>query len=748
MQQKRPGRGGRRRLAVHVLCFAMILSLKGAEAARAMGESEYGWREAWEEMEDKKAAEPQTEEGTQGGTGSQPQTAPATEPEDAEETMPQTQPSTEPSPETEDLVETEPQTEPFPETDTAKETETETPPFQEGQTEPDRPEETKGQAEPPTQTGLGTEGLQETSDQTEPLTQTETETTLPKETQVQPEPETDTQKENGTWTERTQEETAKTPGKGKEEAAPSLKEPEEREAPTKEAEEKEERQNLKKEEPHDASPGSSYWDASWYVTPDFRFSKVEKTYLLAEAETVQVYAAAKETAAKVGILPFFGLAYLLEDLGNGWLFVESGEVRGFVKEEAMSDRTYAKTTVGLIGEEAFLEGRPLVEKADNAAYTYTYTTVYEVLAPKQCGFFLHPEAILEYPALSSRAVGQTSSGTLTYLLEDPGNGWVFVESGDVRGFVKRETLLCGKTAEALLLSGGGESAARYAVEVLTPKENRSLYFTLRSTKPVSRLGDTIASCALSYVGRLPYVWGGTSLTSGADCSGFTQAVYASFGIRIPRLAQEQGVCGEKVESLQEAKPGDLIYYASGPHVGIYLGAGKVVQCSGESHNTKENPGKGPTVSPADYQCISGIRRYAIEREPLLGSFANQADATSYTQAEMELIWAIVAQEDNGSYEGALAVISSAMNRTESKSWAALGSNALSQLTAPGQYCYSMDAYWRPRLNGNVPDYVKQAVYDCLKKGIRNHPYTSFRSTKGSQTGPDAVQIGGNWFFGS
>ena len=47
----------------------------------------------------------------------------------------------------------------------------------------------------------------------------------------------------------------------------------------------------------------------------------------------------------------------------------------------------------------------------------------------------------------------------------------------------------------------------------------------------------------------------------------------------------------------------------------------------------------------------------------------------------------------------------------------------------------------------IPDYVKQAVNDCLKKGKRNHSYTSFRSTKGKTTGADAVQIGGNWFFG-
>ena len=89
-----------------------------------------------------------------------------------------------------------------------------------------------------------------------------------------------------------------------------------------------------------------------------------------------------------------------------------------------------------------------------------------------------------------------------------------------------------------------------------------------------------------------------------------------------------------------------------------------------------------------------------------------------------------------------------MNRTESPNWRSLGSTAMQQLTAPGQFCYSMDHYWEARLGGNVPAYVKQAVNDCLEKGIRNHSFTSFRSTEGKVTGPDAVQIGGNWFFGN
>ena len=136
------------------------------------------------------------------------------------------------------------------------------------------------------------------------------------------------------------------------------------------------------------------------------------------------------------------------------------------------------------------------------------------------------------------------------------------------------------------------------------------------------------------------------------------------------------------------------------------------------------------------------------RESLGEDGGFRTDDTPYTAEQLETIWAVVAQEDNGSYDGALAVISSAMNRTESERWGYVGSNAYAQLTAAGQYCYSMDSNWIPRLHGNVPDYVKQAVDDCLRRGIRNHSYTSFRSSAGKTTGSGAVQIGGNWYFGS
>lgn len=205
----------------------------------------------------------------------------------------------------------------------------------------------------------------------------------------------------------------------------------------------------------------------------------------------------------------------------------------------------------------------------------------------------------------------------------------------------------------------------------------------------------------------------------------------------------------KLIKSHQLKTGDICFYGSKMQVAVYAGKGKGYSVPGVSAQSIRIKSLGPSEMP------SGIVKAIIRiNEPVttggIGTGGHKTDATAYTQAQLELIWAIVAQEDNGSYEGSLAVISTAMNRVDSPRWAYCGSNALQQLTAPGQFCYSIDDYWRARLGGNVPDYTKKAVEDCLKRGIRNHPYTCFRSTKGSETGNNAVQIGanGNWYFGN
>ena len=116
---------------------------------------------------------------------------------------------------------------------------------------------------------------------------------------------------------------------------------------------------------------------------------------------------------------------------------------------------------------------------------------------------------------------------------------------------------------------------------------------------------------------------------------------------------------------------------------------------------------------------------------------------TYSSSELDLLCAITAQECSSSYTGALAVITTACNRTKSSSWRKYGSDPLSQYQAPNQFCYSIDNHWRKRLNGNYPSYVKQAVLDALN-GKRNHNYLSFRAA-GYHSGEI---IGGNVYFNS
>lgn len=112
----------------------------------------------------------------------------------------------------------------------------------------------------------------------------------------------------------------------------------------------------------------------------------------------------------------------------------------------------------------------------------------------------------------------------------------------------------------------------------------------------SGLGQDIANYACQFIGN-PYVAGGTSLTEGADCSGFTQAVYQAFGISLPRTSGSQAGYGREV-SYAEAAPGDIIYY--GGHVGIYIGNGLIVHASTQSTGIK--------ISNALYRSIITVRR--------------------------------------------------------------------------------------------------------------------------------------------
>ncbi|MDE6738580.1 MAG: C40 family peptidase [Lachnospiraceae bacterium] len=137
---------------------------------------------------------------------------------------------------------------------------------------------------------------------------------------------------------------------------------------------------------------------------------------------------------------------------------------------------------------------------------------------------------------------------------------------------------------------------RYSDDSDSDKGNEQKQETPKPTSSGGGKGQQIADFACKYIGS-PYVAGGTSLTNGADCSGFVMAVYKAFGYSLPRSSYAQSGAGRAV-SYSEAQPGDIIYY--GGHVGIYIGNGQIVHASTERTGIK--------ITAATYRSIVSVRR--------------------------------------------------------------------------------------------------------------------------------------------
>lgn len=127
-----------------------------------------------------------------------------------------------------------------------------------------------------------------------------------------------------------------------------------------------------------------------------------------------------------------------------------------------------------------------------------------------------------------------------------------------------------------------------------------------SAQPVSvpATGNTIADAAQKYIGT-PYVWGGESMSEGGmDCSGFVYNALKDAGYKVGRTtAQGYRSYGTSVNKA-DMQPGDLIFFGkngNASHIGIYIGNGQMIHSSGDSKNTKSNPGKGVSVTNVDYR---------------------------------------------------------------------------------------------------------------------------------------------------
>lgn len=145
--------------------------------------------------------------------------------------------------------------------------------------------------------------------------------------------------------------------------------------------------------------------------------------------------------------------------------------------------------------------------------------------------------------------------------------WCEIESGEIRGYISREYLLTGveanEKAEELMAEGRELETAITMMEY-------------RYGKGVTDIQMEICEYARQFVGN-PYRWGGTSLTKGSDCSGFTMSVYANYGVSLPHSSRAQANCGTKI-SLSELQPGDLVFYGGSSihHVAMYIGNGQIV----------------------------------------------------------------------------------------------------------------------------------------------------------------------------
>ena len=219
--------------------------------------------------------------------------------------------------------------------------------------------------------------------------------------------------------------------------------------------------------------------------------------------------------------------------------------------------------------------------------------------------------IFEEMNADSKIVGTMNTRDICYIIDDTNVDWLYVESGEVRGFAARSALKTGKEVEAYV-NVVGETGITLAEQKVDPLENSAYRYSLNTTKDVASILQALGTAAvdrqamiqfgMQFLGN-PYVWGGESLTNGCDCSGFTQQVYAQFGVALPRTSYQQAEVGVKIPA-EEAVPGDLLFYSRDGvvyHVLMYIGDGKAVNASSSS--------TGIIVSDVDYAKVCWGCRY-------------------------------------------------------------------------------------------------------------------------------------------
>ena len=304
---------------------------------------------------------------------------------------------------------------------------------------------------------------------------------------------------------------------------------------------------------------------------------------------VNVRAEANTDSEVLGKLYNNSAATVLETTDDGWYKINSGSVTGYVKAE------YVVT-----GDEE------LARRVSTRYATVTTTTLY----------------VRTEPSTESSILTMLGEGDDFVVVDDSmkDTGWVIVTTEEGDGYVSTEYVNLWTDfvkaeskaeEEARLAKEEAErQAAAAAAEAAKKKASRSSKSSSGSSTSTSSSagssssysapsgsdGQAVANYACQFIGN-PYVYGGSSLTNGTDCSGFVMSVYAAFGIGLPHSSSGQRGCGYEV-SLSEAQPGDIVCYSG--HVGIYVGNNTIVHAS--------TPSSGIKYSTATYRSVLSVRR--------------------------------------------------------------------------------------------------------------------------------------------
>ena len=373
----------------------------------------------------------------------------------------------------------------------------------------------------------------------------------------------------------------------------------------------------------------------------------------------------EEKVRTVGTLPQDGLLYILKEEENGWLYVESGDVRGFVKASEVYTDDAAQELLTVYQKKAQkkakkdeteyngIEGiaktaKASVDAKDNQAYTYLRVTAGQTVAAKDTALINDQIGsaaleIKEEKNTTARTIGTMAQGQLCYILADKDSDWVYIESGDVRGFVEQKYLDFSDETKKQI-EANGEDKYQTAKETVKPEENQALYYTLTSVKegsPSGEIRESMLEFASQFIGN-PYVWGGTSLTDGADCSGFVQQIYKQYGYSLPRVAEDQSQYGTKIP-VEDAQPGDLIFYAKEGyvyHVVMYAGDGRTIEAAStklgiiEGKVNTKNAVWSTRILKDDYSLTGGGIEKANATEDMYGQKLENFQITYYCPCEI------------------------------------------------------------------------------------------------------------------